>query len=219
MTSQVKYGVLFDCDGTVLDTEPLYAHFWEEQGKIFHPEIQNFGDLILGKSLEKILELYFLDNEKDIIRKRMEEYENSIKFKYLPGARELLQSLKDKGIPCALVTSSNNDKLKKIEKSRPEFNDFFKIIITSNKVTNPKPDPEGYIKGAKSLNLDPKRCIVFEDSISGIKAGKAAGCYVIGLTTSKPKEEIEKLASSVVENLSKISFDYIEKNIVPKLPK
>lgn len=215
MHSQNKYGILFDCDGTILDTEPLYAQFWNEQGKLFHPEIQDFGKLILGKSLEKILDAYFQD-QKELIRKRLNDYENKIKFKYVPGAHELLQSLKDNGIPAALVTSSNDDKMKRIKKQHPEFNDYFKNIITENKVTNPKPDPEGYIKGAKSVNMDPKRCIVFEDSITGIKAGKAAGCFVVGLTTSKSKEEVEKVADMVIENLSKISYEYIEKCIIPK---
>lgn len=215
----IKYGILFDCDGTVLDTEPLYMKFWEDQGRLYHPEIENFGELILGKSLDKILELYFSDSKEnqETIKKNLNEYENKIKFDYLPGAKELLQSLKDKGIPAALVTSSNNDKLMKIEKGRPEFKNFFYDIITSDKVKNPKPDPEGYLKGAKCLNLNPRNCIVFEDSITGIKAGKEAGCFVVGLTTSKPKEEIEKSCDCVIENLSHISIDYIEKNFVPKM--
>lgn len=216
-----QYGILFDCDGTVFDTEPLYANFWGEQGKKYHPEIPDFENCILGNSLNKILDTYFSYDKtiRSSILKKYEDFENNIKFKYFPGTKEFIQSLKDRGIPMSMVTSSNNDKLNKIYKAHPEFNEFFKCIITSNKVSKPKPDPEGYLKGAKSLNIDPKKCIVFEDSISGIKAAKAAGCFVVGLTTSKPKEEIEKYADIVVENLGKMSYDYLEKAVVPKLLK
>lgn len=220
MATQFKYGLLFDCDGTVVDKESLQGQFWNEQKKIYHPEIDRFQDCILGCSLNKILELYFSDDQKvpDLIRKKLDDFEDHFKFEYFPGTKELLQNLINEGVPSALDTSSNDKKLKKIINSDPEFNEFFKCIITADKVSKPKPDPEGYIKGSKSINVDPKRCIVFEDSINGIKAVKAAGCFVVGLTTSKPKEEIEKIADVVVENLGTVTVDFIEKKIVPRLP-
>lgn len=220
MTQQAQFGVLFDNDGVVLDTEKQYAIFWNEQGKIFHPELNNFHSYLLGKSLTETLEIYFSDSEsRETIVKRLYDFEDKMKFEFFPGAYEFLKSLKEKGIPTALVTSSNNDKMKKILRSRPEFNEIFTDIITANRVSKTKPNPECYEEGAKAIKVDPKRCVVFEDSIAGIQAGKAAGCFVIGLTTTKPKEDVEKLADFVIEDLSKISYEYIVQNILPKLPK
>ena len=120
MTQQAQFGVLFDNDGVVLDTEKQYAIFWNEQGKIFHPELNNFHSYLLGKSLTETLEIYFSDSEsRETIVKRLYDFEDKMKFEFFPGAYEFLKSLKEKGIPTALVTSSNNDKIKKILISRP----------------------------------------------------------------------------------------------------
>lgn len=221
MSNHNKFGVLFDSDGVILNTEPQYDLFWNEQGKLFHPELPNFASYLKGFSLTKTLDTYFNDNNenREIVIKRLYDFEDKMKYEYLPGSHELLQSLKSKNIPIALVTSSNDDKMKKIIRGHPEFNDFFTSIITEDKVSKTKPDPECYINGAKAINVDPTKCVVFEDSVAGIRAGKEAGCFVIGLTTTQPKEAVEKLADIVVENLSKISYEYITNCIVPNLYK
>lgn len=221
MAQQCQFGVLFDNDGVVLDTETQYALFWNEQGKIFHPELTNFHSYLLGMSLTETLERYFSDSEesRETIVKRLYDFEDKMKFEYFSGAFEFLKSLKEKGIPTALVTSSNDTKMGKILKHHPEFKELFTDIITANRVSKTKPNPECYETGAKSINVDPKRCIVFEDSISGIKAGKDAGCFVVGLTTTKPKEVIEKLADTVIEDLSKASYEYLEQFVLPKMLK
>ncbi|KAK8865197.1 hypothetical protein M9Y10_010733 [Tritrichomonas musculus] len=216
-----QFGVLFDNDGVILDTETQYKIFWNEQGKIFHPELTNFHGYLLGISLTEALDTYFSDNQQDreTIVKRLYEFEDKMIYDYFPGALELLQSLKEKKIPTALVTSSNDIKMNKILKSRPEFKELFTDIITANRVPKTKPNPECYEEGARAIKMDTRRCIVFEDSVAGIKAGKAAGCFVVGLTTTKPKEVIEKVADLVIEDLSKMSYEYIEQVILPKLPK
>lgn len=221
MATNPKFGVLFDSDGVVLDTETQYAMFWNEQGKIFHPELNNFHGYLLGMSLTETLEKYFSDSEesRETIVKRLYDFEDKMDYNYFPGALEFLKSLKEKNIPTALVTSSNDIKMNKILKHHPEFKDLFTDIITANRVSKTKPNPECYETGAKSIKVDPKKCIVFEDSIAGIKAGKCAGCFVVGLTTTKPKEVIEKIADIVIEDLSKVSYEYIEQHILPALLK
>lgn len=220
MTERCQFGALFDNDGVVLNTEPQYALFWNEQGKIFHPELTNFHSYLLGISLTETLDTYFSNNEEDrkTVVKRLYDYEDHMAYEYFPGAEDFLKILKEKNVPTALVTSSNNDKMGKIINKHPEFHQLFNDIITANRVSKTKPNPECYKEGAKAINMDPKRCIVFEDSVAGIKAGKDAGCFVVGLTTTNSKEVIEKIADCVIEDLSKISYEYIEKFIIPKLP-
>ncbi|OHS94297.1 phosphatase/phosphohexomutase [Tritrichomonas foetus] len=206
-----KFAVLFDNDGVVLNTEPQYDLFWNEQGKIFHPELPGFASYLKGFSLEKTLEVYFKDNEEDRITivKRLYEFEDNMKFDYLPGAIELFQVLYEHNIPMALVTSSNDIKMEKILRVHPEFKKYFKAIVTSDKVTKTKPSPECYLFGARELGVDPSNCFVFEDSLAGIEAGKSAGCFVIGLATTNSREKIEPFADTVIKDLSEASYSFL----------
>jgi beta-phosphoglucomutase-like phosphatase (HAD superfamily) len=82
---------------------------------------------------------------------------------------------------------------------------YFQTILDDSFVTKGKPDPQIYLKSAAALNIDPKNCVVFEDSLSGVMAGKAAGCKVVGLTTTHTNEE-----------LSATDFNIDSFNIEPK---
>ena len=211
MEEKPNFAVLFDNDGVILDTEPQYDTFWNEQGKIFHPELPGFASYLKGFSLEKTLQIYFPeDNEnRRIVVDRLNDFESNMNFEYLPGSREILDELYKKNVPTALVTSSNDLKMSKIIKNHPEFQTLFNVIITSDKVSKTKPDPECYLEAARQLNVDPKNCFVVEDSKTGIIAGKEAKCFVIGLATTNSKSEIEKLAHIAVNNLSEVSYTFL----------
>jgi beta-phosphoglucomutase len=69
---------------------------------------------------------------------------------------------------------------------------YFQTILDDSFVSKGKPDPEIYLKSAAALGLEPRNCVVFEDSLSGVKAGKAAGCKVVGLTTTHTNDELSE---------------------------
>mgnify|MGYP002653324011 FL=1 len=85
---------------------------------------------------------------------------------------------------------------------------YFIGVVNDSMVVHGKPDPEVYLKGAELVNRKPAECIVFEDAVSGIQAGKAAGSKVIGLATSHSREELD--ADLIIDNFSQLEWEQIE---------
>lgn len=108
----------------------------------------------------------------------------------IPGARALLKEIGDRGLPWAIVTSGTKPLvtgwLERLALPTPEH------LITAEAVENGKPDPACYLMGRERIHLagDDKRVLVLEDSPAGIRAGKAAGCQVLGLVTSHTAEQV-----------------------------
>lgn len=199
--------VLFDLDGVLIDSEREYTKIWETIEKNFPTGIDNFAIKIKGTTLEDILDRYFPDSK---VRKEVEimlyKLEGEMVYQYCPGARELLISLKNRGIPMALVTSSNSDKMEHLYRDIPEIKEFFKSIIVGEMVVESKPSPEGYLKAAAAIGIDPTQCIVVEDSLQGVRAGKNAGAYVVGIAGTLPAATLAVEADIVVNNISEIKI-------------
>ena len=96
----------------------------------------------------------------------------------LPGVMDLLKCAKAKGIKVGLGSSSKNAPM---ILERLGIKSWFDVLIDGNGVTKPKPDPEVFLNGAKSLGLLPSECLVFEDALSGVKAAKDGGFIAIGV--------------------------------------
>lgn len=131
----------------------------------------------------------------------------------IPGARSLCASLSSTNppVPWAIVTSGTS----------PLANGWLRILklptpahfVTAESVANGKPDPQGYLMGAESLKLDPKGLLVLEDSPAGIKAGKAAGCRVLGVATTHTAREVKEAGADwVVEDLRSVSVARVGKD-------
>lgn len=192
---------LFDFDGVIMDTEHLYTEFWSMLGEEYLG-LEDFGHTIKGQTLIQIFEKYFegMDAQKAEIVPRLNEFERTMPFEYIPGALEFMKKLKKAGIPVAIVTSSNDAKMEKVYKAHPELLELADAILTSEHFSKSKPDPECFLKAMERLNGSPETTVVFEDSLHGIAAGRASGAYVVGLTTSFPREVIEPLCDMVIED-------------------
>ena len=203
-----KWAVLFDLDGVVLDTEKAYDGFWEEEGKRYRPDIQAFHRKVKGFTLQKIV-AEFLENdpqkEQSILR-RLDALESRMDYPYIPGILDFIEDLKSRGVPIALVTSSNEKKMEYVYHARPELAAYFQVKITADKITCSKPDPECYLLGAEALGVKPEFCFVFEDSFAGLEAGERAGMKVIGLATTNPREEMERRTNRVISDF--VGFAY-----------
>lgn len=187
-------GAIFDLDGVIVDTAKYHYLAWkrlanEELGFDFTPE-QN--EMLKGvsrvRSLEILLELSGQTRTKEeqeaLCAKKNDWYVDSIKTidesEILKGAKEYLIQLRNKGVKISLGSASKN--------AVPILEglgiiDLFDEIIDGNKVSKAKPDPEVFLKGAEALGLEPKDCVVFEDSAAGIEAAKAGGMYAVGIGT------------------------------------
>ena len=99
--------------------------------------------------------------------------------------------------------------MRHLREERPELESYFKAIVTADKISKSKPDPEGYLLGAEMLCIPPERCIVFEDSKQGMKAGRSAGAYVVGLTTTLTEPAIAPYCDMTTGTLADISLRMI----------
>lgn len=203
-----KVGVLFDLDGVLIDSEGLYTCFWQDIEKIYPTGVEDFAYVIKGNALFKILDTYFVGDEvKADIIERVHRFEHDIVYPIYEGVMEFLAELKHRGIPAAIVTSSDNEKMQSLFKRYPDFRTYFDAIITGSDVTQSKPHPEGYLKGAEAIGRKPENCYVFEDSLQGLDAGLASGATVIGLTTSNPADVVKEKAHGLIDSFVGYTVD------------
>lgn len=200
---------LFDFDGVIVDTEPIYDIFWNEAAERYGLGIDNFADIIKGTTLPYIIERYFSGYSKEFKQMVIDEstaYESQMPLPPMPGSIDFMRMLKAHGVKIGLVTSSDNAKIDRAFQLI-ELDGIFDTIVTADRITEGKPNPMCYLLAAKDLGVEPKQCVVFEDSFNGIKAGKDAGMRVIGLSTTNPAESLKDMVFEVVPNLLGITFD------------
>ncbi|MBQ6652316.1 MAG: HAD family phosphatase [Prevotella sp.] len=199
---------LFDLDGVVFDTEPLYTKFWEQLGKNLHLPYDNFASVIKGMTLVEIFERYFPGEElQQRIRHCVEQYEREMSYAYVPGSERVLRELRQRGVRLAIVTSSDTEKMRNVYRQHPELSDCFDLILTAEDFEKGKPAPDCYLKALEVFGLEGSECVVFEDSFNGIKAGKNAGIKVVGVATTNPKDLLLPVCDAVIDNFEHVSID------------
>lgn len=200
---------LFDLDGVVFDTEPQYTVFWGSQCRLYHPERPGLEHEIKGSTLQQIYDKWWsgeLEKERDIVTRRLNEFEAQMDYSYIAGFEAFMRDLRQHGVKTAVVTSSNMPKMESVFRARPEFKSLFDAILTSEDFAESKPSPDCYLKGAERFGVSPAECVVLEDSINGLKSGRAAGMYVVGLTTTNTKENIESLSNIQISDYQDINY-------------
>lgn len=210
----MRWGVLFDLDGVLVDSEREYTRIWERINKEFPSDVPNLAEQIKGTTLENILLTHYPDDE---IRKKVEarllDDESKMKYTYCPGARELLEDLKSNGVPIGLYTSSNDLKMEHLYRDLPDIKGFFDTIVTGDMVSRSKPDPEGYLECARRLGLDAGHWVVVEDSLQGVRAGEASGGGVLGVSGTLPAEVLAPHCTAVVTSLNGIDTESMHRLI------
>lgn len=203
---------LFDFDGVVVDTEPIYDLFWNEAAKRYGLGIENFAEIIKGTTLPYIMEKYFSGYSEEfqqMVIKESTAYERTMPLPPMPGSIEFIRMLKEHGVRIGLVTSSDDSKVRRAF-GLLQLEDTFDTVVTADRITRGKPDPMCYLLAADDLNIAPEHCIVFEDSFYGIQAGTEAGMRVIGLSTTNPAESLKDKVYEVIPNFEKVTFeDYL----------
>lgn len=217
-TKDFKRAALFDLDGVLVDTEPQYSAFWEEIGREFFPDNADFAESLKGHTLTHIYSTHFAADAKarELVRRRLEDFEAQMNYPLISGCMEYVQTLRKKGWGLAVVTSSDRVKMECFYRSHPDFPRLFHHILTAEDVEHSKPAPDGYVKAAHCFGLAPEACVVFEDSLNGLRAGRASGAKLVGLTTSLPAEEITPMCDVVVndyESLSQLNIEELWQDI------
>ena len=186
--------VLWDMDGTLVDTEPYWIEceraLVEQHGGTWTDEnamalvgndlidsgryIRDHGGVDLPP--EEIVELLLDAVVEHVLRE----------VPWRPGARELLAALRSEGTPCALVTMSYERFVTPVLDALPHGS--FDVVVTGDAVTRGKPHPEPYLHAARLLGVDPRECLAIEDSNTGARSAEAAGCRVLVVENHVPVE-------------------------------
>ena len=201
---------LFDLDGVVFDTEPQYTVFWGSQCRLYHPEHPGLEQEIKGQTLTQIYDRWFsgdLLGEQPKITERLNAFEQQMTFDYIEGFERLIADLHRNGVKTAVVTSSNQPKMESVYRHQPQFKTLFDAILTSEDFARSKPDPDCYLKAVQRLGAQIDECIVFEDSINGLRSGKSARMKVVGLTTTNPVERIRDLSDIQIADYRDVTFE------------
>ena len=186
--------ILFDMDGVVIDSEKLY--YQSEKKLLSQYDIvfddsdwlnirgcteKQFYNLVYSKSNINIPRNILISQGRKIIKKILTK-----KLQYMNGFSEIYSIFKQK-YKLALVTSTGPKLVNHIDKLL-SIRKKFDLIITASDTNLHKPNPDPYLIAMNRLNLKSNECIIIEDSIHGIKAGKAAGSYVIAIEGSIEKK-------------------------------
>lgn len=184
-------GFLFDLDGVIVETAIFHYQAWRKMANDLGFDIsEEFNEGLKGvsrmDSLNLILEhgnVVLTEEEKlELAAKKNEHYLTLVSKMtaddILPGVREFFAQIKQTNIKIALGSVSKNARM--ILEGVGLINDF-DAIIDGTKISKGKPDPEVFLKGAAELGLSPDECLVFEDAVAGVEAGKNAGMKVVGI--------------------------------------
>ena len=174
--------LLLDMDGTLVNSDAVVERIWRRWSDRHGLDGDEVMKVVHGRQGHASMALLLPDrpmeqNLADNARMLAEETADVDGVVAIPGAPEFLASLR--GLPHALVTSADlalaTARMGAAGLSLPE------VRVTAESVGASKPDPEGFLKGAAELGVDPTDCIVFEDSAAGIQAGRSAGMRVVGV--------------------------------------
>lgn len=199
------WGLLFDWDGVVIDSSSQHERSWEllaAERKLSLPE--GHFKAGFGKKNEFIIPMLGWASDpaaiKELAWRKEEIYRELVSQEgvmILPGARELLSALKEKGIPRAVGSSTPRENLDSLF-AATGLDAFFDAVVCGSDVEHGKPDPEVFLKGAALLGLPPERCLVVEDAFAGIEAARRGGMKVIGVATTNPIEALQECDLAVM---------------------
>lgn len=193
--SQFK-AILFDMDGTLVNTEPLHEEAWHDTLKQFDLSLSpdwfhkytGTTDRIL---MTDVVQHYNLDiNVDDLLIEKRDRFlaMAQTRSETFEGVKEGLARLYNY-FDLALVTSSSRMGATKVLETTKIMN-YFKKVVTFDDVIKHKPDPEPYLQAIEHFGLRPEECIAIEDSISGTQSAKSAGCHTLAVLNSVNAQQL-----------------------------
>lgn len=184
--------VLWDMDGTLVDTEPSWIaaeyRLVESFGGTWSDE---HAHALVGNALP-VSAAYIREHGgvdlplDDIVQRLLVEVvaDARVHTSWRPGVRRLLAELVQAGVPCAMVTMSYQSLAHAIADQLPAGT--FSAVVTGDQVSHGKPHPEAYLRAAELLGVEPGACVAIEDSPTGVASAEAAGCRVIAVPNQVP---------------------------------
>ena len=206
--------VFFDMDGLMVDSEPEwylsetevtkpFGYSWLEEDQIacLGGPLSKVGQYMFDKCGQKESPEYFTQTLIDTQVARMRGNTPT-----MPGAVELVRELQTYGIKTALVSASPRNIVDAVLDNLGH--DLFPFSISADDVTRTKPDPEAYLKAAEMSGSEITNCLIFEDSLTGMKAAVASGAYLIGVPHLVSIEESARVR--VIKSLKQLSYSKLQ---------
>lgn len=212
--------VIFDMDGVIVDTNPYHRITWREyyqrHGKTLSDA--DFVTYVSGKHNNDIVAHLFAEQTLSPSEVATIGHEKEALFRevYRPhiepvtGLVDFLKTLKQAGIKTAVATSAPIENLDFVVDAL-ELRPYFDVLLNESLVSRPKPDPEIYQKAMAMLNVEPSESVVFEDSLTGIRAGKSAGAYVVGVATTQTPDELRPFVDDVIRDFTEMTLDRVQR--------
>ncbi|KAG7546696.1 Riboflavin kinase domain bacterial/eukaryotic [Arabidopsis suecica] len=206
--------VLIDLDGTLINTDGVV-------GDILRKYLCKYGKQWDGRESLKIVGQTPLEAATTIVEDyglpcKVDEFNSEFyplfsaqmdKIKSLPGANRLIRHLKCHGVPVALASNSSRANIESKISHHEGWKECFSVIVGSDEVSKGKPSPDIFLEAAKRLNKDPEDCLVIEDSVPGVMAGKAAGTKVIAVPSLPKQTHLYTSADEVINSLLDIRLE------------
>lgn len=211
--------VLFDLDGTLIDSEWFYYKAWRKAlghyGFVLNSDM--WLNELAGKTDKQTLEHlrdqhgFEVNREEfaDLVRTLIASQHEVETVSLMPGTTDLINFLYQRGVVMAVVTSSKRE-VATYHLERNGLRHFFKKLVSRTDVQHPKPDPEPYLLCAEQLALAPEDCLALEDSVTGATAAKAAGVTCFGVQTH-PTIRQALPADRTFDNLHEVR-EFLERN-------
>jgi beta-phosphoglucomutase family hydrolase len=183
--------LIFDMDGVIIDSHPVHRKAWEVFNRGFGLEMTTaMEERNLGKRNDDIIRDFYGDglSAAEVAARsaaKEEMYRHMVRGRVedllVPGLRAFLERHRD--APMALASNAEPENIALLLEETG-MKAYFQVVLDGHQVSRPKPDPEIYRRAAELLGVAASRCVVFEDSLAGVAAGRAAGMAVIGIRTT-----------------------------------
>ncbi|QEE16198.2 HAD family hydrolase [Promethearchaeum syntrophicum] len=208
-------GLIFDCDGVLVDSEPFSCGTWNVILKdLYNIDIGTNYNAILGKNLRDAAEYYskkfnlpFDDGTLSKLTQLKEDTYYRIakgKLNPIPGVNRIIQDAKKLNLKIAVASSGSINKIH-FNLSQARLNNEFQNILSADDVKHAKPSPDIFLKAMSLMKVEPSKCIIIEDSVSGIRAAKSSGAFTIGLASTFPVENLYE-ADLIIENYNELDL-------------
>lgn len=210
-TVEKHFGVIFDLDGVLVDTGWAHKQAWYELARkeavvmtdeFFYNTFGMQNDRILAELFGRILSDEEIDRMSEWKERRYREI-IADKLTLADGVETLLADLRRHDFLVAVGSSAPRANLDLLLDSLGARK-YFDVCVTQEDTIKSKPHPDTFLRAAERLALPPSRCVVVEDSIAGLQAGKAAGMAVVAVTTSRRRHELTR-ADLIVDSLAELS--------------
>lgn len=211
--------VIFDVDGTMVDSEPLHVLAWDRALQMYDHRLSDLSDerrskiagrkpLHIASDLIEWLDLQVKPEE--FLKMRQKIFLDLIRtdIRPMPGLENSVKRLVKEGYLLGIGTAQYSEYINLVLDTL-QLREYFQVVVTGDEIMHGKPHPETYLTVTKKLGVKPQDCVVIEDAESGIKSAKAAGCYCIAIENQNALKQDLSLADTIIISHDEVTKEFI----------